>query len=94
MVDQSAHLDPQKLRDFGNDLQSTVNFYKDVLGKIEGGIGRLGNSWRDQQYGEFAQEVKTLRQGLAVYIEEAETARNHLIKLADSGDDILKIQAP
>ncbi|HEY0599195.1 hypothetical protein [Brevundimonas sp.] len=92
MVDQSAHLDPRKLREFGDDLQSTVNFYKDVLGRLEGGVSRLGNSWRDQQYAEFVQEVKTLRQGLAVYIAEAEAARKHLIRLSDGGEDILKVQ--
>lgn len=91
MAGQSAHLDPRKVREFAQDVQGTIRFYKDVTDRLEGRLSQLGKTWRDSQFEEFVREVKTLRQGLQTYIAEGETAHRHLLELATRAEDYYKI---
>ncbi len=87
-----AHIDPAEARDFIADLGGTIDFYRKVVDRLEANVGRLGKTWQDRQFADFAQEVKTLRQGLTTYVEQAASARTSLDRLATHAEEYHKIQ--
>lgn len=82
MARRSAHIDPVEAREFARDLCGTVSFYATVIDRLDANVGHLGKTWRDDQFDEFAAEVRTLRAGLADYIEAARATEEWLDELA------------
>ena len=56
--------DPQKLRDFCDQLAGHVGYWQTSVVNLERHVTHLGRSWRDDQFDQFAREVMTLRGSL------------------------------
>jgi uncharacterized protein YukE len=94
MSESAVYLDPAEVDAFAARLSETVDYYGRVVERLEANIGRLGRTWRDQQFEEFQEEVRTLRQGLTSYMDEARAARRTLGQLADAARAYHRIQPP
>ncbi len=82
MAGRSAHIDPVEAREFARDLCATASFYATVIDRLDANLGHLGKTWRDDQFDEFAAEVRTLRSGLNDYIESSRITERWLDDLA------------
>jgi uncharacterized protein YukE len=91
MAEGSVHLDPKEVREFAQQLRGASRYYETVIDRLEANLGRLGKSWRDQQFGEFVDEVATLKTGLRKYIREAEAASAHLGELAEAAEHYARV---
>jgi len=65
-----AYVDPEKLRDFANQLKSFAGNIEHIMDLLKGAMGRLGESWRDQEYMKFAQQYMAAQQLLSRFVEE------------------------
>ena len=56
--------DPAKLRSFRSDLAANAIFWEAMLKKLEVAMNRLGDSWRDDQYKVFQNEILMVKRSL------------------------------
>lgn len=47
------HTDPEKMRKFAGDLKRFADTVSGEMSNIKGRLGRLGETWQDQQYESF-----------------------------------------
>jgi len=90
-MSSDVHLDPVKLRTFADTLSTTVTFYRRSLEILESRLARLGSTWQDEQFREFAREVRTTRVIIEEFVKEALDARSKLLEDAAAAEAFQKI---
>jgi|GEM_PF-2940374 len=80
--------DPEKLRDFAYRLSAHGQFLKQSIGGLGSYMSRLGQTWRDDQFNEFEDEVHRLKLSLDVYAEKIETTVIYLEATAEAAKKI------
>ena len=53
MSGNPVYNDPVRLRDFSQSLGQFASLVEDVRESLDGNLGRLGETWRDEQFEEF-----------------------------------------
>lgn len=91
---RQAVIDPVEARAFSEELRAAIKYYSRVIERLEANVGRLGRTWQDAQFDEFAEEVKTLKRGLDGYIKASEEADKWLQHLADDAEHYQRYTAP
>lgn len=91
-MSELAYVDPQKVRHFADDLQAVLNDYRRAMEMLEGQLGRLSASWRDDQFDTFAREVRTTRRILLEFVDEGMKARLVMLDDAELAEAAQKIQ--
>lgn len=84
------HADPEKLREFAQQLK---RFDEQVSGSsqaIRGQLQKLGSSWRDSQYQEFVENFNRAQQFLATFSAEVDKIVPTMTKHAHDLDELLK----
>ena len=89
---QQIRQDPQKLRDFCNQLSNHASYWQSTLGQLETYMVSLGNSWQDKQFNEFRQEVSQLKASLNEFETATRVAVAELLKDAESLEEYQRIQ--
>ena len=84
---RQAVIDPVEARAFSEELRAAIQYYSRVIDRVEAHVGRLGRTWQDAQFEEFAEEVKTLKRGLGEYIEASRDADQWLQRLAEEAEN-------
>ena len=70
--------DPAKLRSFRSDLAANAAFWEAMLKKLEIGMNRLGDSWRDDQYKVFQKEIFMVKRSLEKFSEDTKKTMDEL----------------
>lgn len=84
--------DPQKLRDFCDELNSHASYWQSSIGQLEGYMARLGHSWQDDQFNDFGQEVTMLKLSLDEFATVTHTTISELIQDAERLEEYYRIQ--
>jgi uncharacterized protein YukE len=66
-----AYVDPERLRDFAQKLKSFTDLVENSTQALNGRMGHLGESWRDQEYENFKQQFERTKLLLRKFTEEA-----------------------
>lgn len=89
---QQIRQDPQKLRDFCNQLSNHASYWQSTIGQLETYMLRLGNSWQDEQFNEFGKEVSQLKSSLNEFEAATRVAVEELLKDAENLEEYQRIQ--
>ena len=89
---QQIRQDPQKLRDFCNQLSSHASYWQSTIGQLETYMVSLGHSWQDEQFNEFRKEVSQLKASLNEFETATRGAVAELLKDAESLEEYHRIQ--
>ena len=84
--------DPQKLRDFCDQLSSHANYWQTSIEKLEAYMVRLGQTWRDEQFNEFGQKVTVLKSSLDEFAEVTQNTIAELLRDAEELEEYERIQ--
>ncbi len=89
---QQIRQDPQKLRDFCEQLNGHASYWQNSIGQLGNIMSRLGQSWQDEQFREFVKEVTQLKTSLDKFAGETKTTIAELHRDADRLEEYLRIQ--
>ena len=89
---QQIRQDPQKLRNFCDQLNSHASYWQSSIGQLETYMARLGNSWQDEQFNEFGQEVTQLKSSLDEFATVTRTTISELLQDAERLEAYYQIQ--
>lgn len=84
--------DPEKLRDFCDQLNSHASYWQSSIGLLEIYMAQLGNSWQDEQFNEFGQEVTQLKLSLDEFATVTRTTISELLQDAERLEEYYSIQ--
>lgn len=70
--------DPAKLRSFRSDLAANAIFWEAMLKKLEVAMNRLGDSWKDDQYKVFQNEIFMVKRSLEKLSEDTRKTMDEL----------------
>jgi len=79
-----AYTDPVKLREFSNQLNSFADNIEHVMDLLKGAMGRLQETWRDQEFMKFAQEYRSAQELLNRFVQETRKTTPRLDKDAEA----------
>ena len=86
MAEPNVRVDGKRLREFAGLLASTTNDFRRCAEMLDGSLSRLGSSWRDQQFLDFANEVKHVRSVIEEFANEATTAQREIVGDAERAE--------
>ncbi|MCU1263950.1 MAG: WXG-repeat protein [Acidobacteria bacterium] len=89
-----VHNDSEKLRGFASQLDSFAGVVDDHITRIRAAMSRLGNSWRDQEFEEFAGEFLVTQERIKRFVEETKRTTPLLKRDADALDEYFAVRAP
>ena len=89
-----AYVDPEKLRDFAKVLKEFSNNVDNTLSVLTREIAKLNNSWRDQEYVTFSQNIRKTHTQLKAFSEEAARVVPGLEQDAQAMTEYQKVQTP
>lgn len=89
---QQVKQDPQKLRDFCDQLNGHASYWQSAITNLEAYMASLGNSWRDEQFNEFGREVAKLKLSLDGFAQTTHTTVSELLRDAESLEEYRSIQ--
>lgn len=93
MADSQIQNDPDKLRSFATQLNRFAATSEEHLGRLKSAIGRLGQTWRDQEFDRFVQQFATAESRLKAFVEETKKVTPSLESDARKLEDYLKYKA-
>ena len=64
------HVDPEKLREFARVLKDYSKHAETSLANLNGQLGRLKTTWRDQEFEKFATHLRRTQERLRVFATE------------------------
>jgi uncharacterized protein YukE len=89
---QQIRQDPQKLRDFCDQLNGHASYWQSSIGQLETYMSRLGQTWQDEQFNEFGQEVTQLKSSLDEFAAVTRTTISELQQDAERLEEYYQIQ--
>lgn len=66
------HTDPEKMRKFAGDLKRFADTVSGEMSNIKGRLGRLGETWQDQQYEYFVDIFARAEEMLRDFVKESQ----------------------
>ncbi len=88
-----AYVDPQKLRDFALSLKILAGFVEERVRELDGRLGRLGQSWRDQEFQKFRDQMRAARRRLSMFAEETKKVAPMLERDAQAAEAYQRIKS-
>lgn len=89
---QQVKQDPQKLRDFCDQLTGHASYWQGAITNLDAYMARLGHSWRDEQFNDFAKEVAKMKSSLDEFAKTTHTTVSELLKDAERLEQYQGIQ--
>jgi hypothetical protein len=87
-----AYVDPEELRAFAGKLKSFAEFVDGQANSITTDLGRLGETWRDQEYEDFVKYFNRTKQLLRKFTDEAKRAVPLLERDANLAEEFLRLK--
>lgn len=87
-----AYVDPERLRDFAHRLKSFADLVENNAQSLNGRMGHLGESWRDQEYENFKQHFERTRLLLRKFTEEANRTAPLLERDAQAAEEYQQLK--
>lgn len=84
--------DPAKLRSFRSDLAANAAFWEAMFKKLEVGMNRLGDTWRDDQYHVFRNEIDSVMRSLDKFSEDTKKTMDELDRDAEKLERIQSVR--
>ena len=84
-----AVVDPEELRRFAHDLKRFNSNLLSQMTVLNGRLGTLGQTWRDQEHTKFAEEFTATMKVLARFTDLAEQHIPFLVKKAEKIEEYL-----
>jgi hypothetical protein len=88
-----VYVDPQQLRAFASKLKSFAEFVDGQANSITTDLGRLGETWRDQEYDDFIEYFNRAKQMLRKFTEETNRTVPLLERDADLAEEYLQLKS-
>ncbi len=88
------YVDPEKLREFARVLKDFSQHAETSLANLNGQLGRLQSSWRDQEFEKFAAHVRKTQGRLKAFATETAKAIPALERDAEAMAEYQKLQMP
>ena len=88
------HVDPDLLVAIAEELSMFSNDVKTELTLLDGELGRLGNTWQDEEYSKFKAAIQPLRRILDAFHEEITRSKPDLLADAEAIRAYQRRQAP
>jgi uncharacterized protein YukE len=90
--DTEIHVNSRRLRTFAARLNSSTLAYQGAMDALQQKLGRLGSSWRDEDFQEFSTAVARVRRELETYIAEAKQAERRILDHAQNAEAIERVR--
>ena len=84
--------DPERIRLFAAQLKSFADYVQEGLGRVKVQVGRLGETWRDQEFEAFQGEFSRTYLLLNRFAEAANRTAPLLLRDAEALDDFLRVR--
>lgn len=85
---------PEKMRDFIATLRVFTETVSQSMNEIRGRTSQLGDSWRDQGFQSFEQELARAQTSLQNLIREAQVIAPRLDTIAGRVEEVQQMQTP
>ena len=89
-----VYVDPEKLREFARVLKDFSQYAETSFANLNGQLGRLGSSWRDQEFEKFAAHVRKTQGRLKTFATETAKTIPALEQDAEIIEEYRKTQLP
>jgi uncharacterized protein YukE len=89
-----VHNDSDRLRAFAHQLDGFSGVVDEHLTRLHAAMSRLGHSWRDQEFEEFAQEFTVTQERLKKFIAETKHTTPLLRRDAEALDEYFGLHTP
>lgn len=87
-----VYVDPEELRAFASKLKSFAEFVDGQANSITTDLGRLGETWRDQEYEDFVKYFNRTKQLLRKFTDEAKRTVPLLERDANLAEEFLRLK--
>ncbi|HJQ32359.1 MAG TPA: WXG100 family type VII secretion target [Pyrinomonadaceae bacterium] len=88
------HADPERMRRFAGDLKKFADAVSGEMSNIRGRLGRLGDTWQDQQYEAFVEIFARAEGVLKGFVEETRRAAPLIERDADAAEETGRVSLP
>ncbi|WP_295438164.1 WXG100 family type VII secretion target [uncultured Thiodictyon sp.] len=89
-----VYVDPEKLREFARVLKDFSQYAETSFANLNGQLGRLQDSWRDQEFEKFAAHVRKTQGRLKAFAKETAKTVPALERDAEIIEQYRKTQFP
>jgi uncharacterized protein YukE len=89
-----VHVDSRKLRSFSRELTDFASVVEDQMSGLKNSLGRLGETWRDQEFEAFINQLSLAQHHLSQFVEEAKRTAPLLERDATAIDDLNRLKPP
>ena len=69
-MSSQIHNDPERLLAFAQRLKQFASHSEEQLNRLKSAMGRLGQSWQDQEFAKFVQQFASTERRLRLFIDE------------------------
>lgn len=85
-----AIVDPSELRRFAQNLKKFSLGLEEQMRVLQGQLGALGDTWRDQEHDRFVEEFEQTKQVLRRFVESASNQVPLLLRKAEKIEEYLQ----
>lgn len=88
------HTDPDKMRQFAGELKKFADTVNNEMSSMRGRLGRLGETWQDNQYEAFVDIFSKAEKTLKDFINETQSTVPLLERDAAAAEDTIRVTPP
>lgn len=85
-----AIVDPNELRRFARNLKQFTSELQNQMSVLNGQMQNLGNTWRDQEHQQFAEEFEQTLKALTRFVENTNEHIPFLLRKAERIEEYLQ----
>jgi len=91
---EKVYIEPERVRKFAGDLSNFRAHIIELTERLRGNLGRLSDSWQDQEFDKFREAFETTQQRLQRFSHEVEQTLPKLERDAAAAEAIHSINMP
>jgi WXG100 family type VII secretion target len=85
------HTDPEKMRQFAADLKKFADTVNGEMSSMKSKLGRLGDTWQDQQYEGFVSIFSKAEKMLKEFVHESQRSAPLIIRDAAAIEEAQRV---
>jgi len=89
-----VYVDPHKLRAFSKELREFASVVDEQMSGLRSHLGRLGESWRDQEFEGFVNQFASAQHYLKKFVEETTRTAPLLDRDAGKIEEFFRLKPP
>ena len=91
-MNREAIVDPEELRAFAYKLKSFSQFVEEQFDGLANAVGRLSDSWRDQEYQHFVDYFRRTNEKLRAFSAKTDEVVPQMLRDAEAAAEIHRSQ--